>query len=128
MTHGEGHAGGSLAADGGLYSGSGTTGSENEDPGALKPDSGCPGHGQEAVVIGIVPRQAAVGATQDHVDGTGKAGRRSQLIQILDNRLLVRNGHIDSAERLVPEKFAQFLRTQFLQFIRFPGKILVDYA
>ena len=74
-------------------------------------------HGRKAVVIGIVPPQAAVGPAENGVDGTDPAGGIRQVIQIGNHRLLVGNGHIDPGKIPVFQKIGNFFRFLFKERI-----------
>ena len=84
-------------------------------------------HGQDSIVICIVSRQAAIFRADYDVDCACKLRRGAKLVEIRDYGLFVWDGDVDAAERLIPQKRAEFIGAELPQLIRNPGETLMDY-
>ena len=71
----------------------------------------------EAEIIRIVPKEAAVGSADDGIDRADFLSGRGQRVQIGNHVFFVGNGHIDTGKVSILQKRSQLLRLFFKEII-----------
>ena len=110
-----------------LHSQTGSAGTQHQALAAQDADAALPDHALKAGGIGVVAQQGAVGLTDHRVHTADGPGGLGEIIAHGDDRRLIGDGHIQTAEIPRPQEVPQLILGHLEKFVRIVAEKGVEF-